>query len=687
MRNGAIVAVIIPAFNEEPSIGKVIAAIPEWVDDVIVVDNGSTDSTAEVARDHGARVVPEPQRGYGSACLAGIAALDNPDVVVFLDGDFSDHPEEMHLLVDPIASDLADMVIGSRIIGKRAPGALTLQALFGNWLSCMLLRWLWSVSYTDLGPFRAIRHETLKRLAMRDRNYGWTVEMQVKAAQRGVRVCEVPVSYRKRVGRSKISGTVKGVLGAGTKILSTIFRAAIGPLPDNTSADHTDRLIIFTRYPEPGKTKTRLIPALGPTGATELHRKMANRTLGTAKDFSARRTVSIEIRYEGGNERLMAGWLGGELAIRNQSGGGLGTRMHDSLTDAFEEDAHKVVIVGTDCPGMSADILEKAFNQLVEHDLVLGPAEDGGYYLVGMKTPTPRIFAGITWGADDVLRKTLETAKELGISTALLDKLADVDRPEDLHVWEQETGESATDTSMPKISVIIPTYNEADCVGEAIAAARKAAGAEIIVVDAGSHDNSVKKAEEAGVRVIAAPRGRGSQMNAGAVAAKGDILLFLHADTILPDNYDEHVLGALTGPDVVGGAFRLGISSQKASLRWIEKLANWRSKRLQMPYGDQAIFVRADVFSAMGGLPLVPIMEDFEFVRRLRHLGKITLVPATVLTSPRRWLELGVLRTTLLNRAIITAYFLGVSIHRIAGWHRSEWESRPDPSPRTPGRN
>jgi glycosyltransferase involved in cell wall biosynthesis len=196
MKKGLKIAVIIPAINEEPSIGKVIAAIPDWVDDVIVADNGSTDRTPEIAREAGARVIPESRRGYGSACLAAIAALDTPDVVVFLDGDFSDYPEEMPLLVDPIAGGAADMVIGSRTIGKREPGALTPQALFGNWLSCALIRWFWSVSYSDLGPFRAIRHETLKKLSMQDRDYGWTVEMQIKAAREGARILEVPVSYR-----------------------------------------------------------------------------------------------------------------------------------------------------------------------------------------------------------------------------------------------------------------------------------------------------------------------------------------------------------------------------------------------------------------------------------------------------------------------------------------------------------
>jgi len=226
MRNGAKVAVIIPALNEEQSIGKVVAAIPQWVDDVIVADNGSTDQTADVARAHGARIASEPRRGYGSACLAGLAVLNDPEVVVFLDGDFSDYPEEMARLVDPITSGEADMVIGSRVLGRREAGALTPQARFGNWLACTLIRFFWGVHYTDLGPFRAVQYSRLKHFSMRDRDYGWSVEMQIKAAREGIRVREVPVRYRPRIGKSKVAGTFKGVLGAGWKILFTIFRAA-----------------------------------------------------------------------------------------------------------------------------------------------------------------------------------------------------------------------------------------------------------------------------------------------------------------------------------------------------------------------------------------------------------------------------------------------------------------------------
>lgn len=229
MRDNSKVAVIIPALNEEAAIGGVVAAIPAWVDDIIVVDNGSTDGTAALAREAGARVIREPRRGYGAACLAGIVALTDPDIIVFMDGDGSDVPQEMALLVDPLVQDQADLVIGSRVLGARETGALTLQARFGNWLACRLIQLFWGKSYTDLGPFRAVRRRALSGLEMQDRDYGWTVEMQVKAVRRGLRVMETPVSYRRRIGASKISGTVRGVLGAGIKILYIIFREAFSP--------------------------------------------------------------------------------------------------------------------------------------------------------------------------------------------------------------------------------------------------------------------------------------------------------------------------------------------------------------------------------------------------------------------------------------------------------------------------
>ena len=221
-RNLHHIAVIIPALNEELSIGKVLDAIPGWVDDVVVADNGSTDGTRQEAERHGARVVYEPRKGYGVACLAAMATLSQPEVVVFLDGDYSDYPGEMDRLVDPILEGRADMVLGSRVLGDAQVGALLPQQRFGNWLSCTLIRAMWKHRYTDLGPFRAIRRDSLDRLGMADQNFGWTVEMQIKALRHGLRVEEAPVSYRPRIGESKVTGTVSGVFNAGVKILYTI---------------------------------------------------------------------------------------------------------------------------------------------------------------------------------------------------------------------------------------------------------------------------------------------------------------------------------------------------------------------------------------------------------------------------------------------------------------------------------
>ena len=229
MQNKPIIDVIIPAYNEEESIAKVVGDIPkDWVRDIVVCNNNSKDNTKQQASQAGATVVDQPKAGYGSACLKGmefIAAKEIlPDIIVFVDGDYSDHPEQLPEVVRPIIDEEMDMVIGSRVLGDLEKGAMMPQQIFGNWLATSLIKFFYAYHFTDLGPFRAIRYDRLMDINMIDPDFGWTVEMQVKAAKLKLKCKEVPVKYRKRIGVSKVSGTLKGTVLAGHKILWTIFK-------------------------------------------------------------------------------------------------------------------------------------------------------------------------------------------------------------------------------------------------------------------------------------------------------------------------------------------------------------------------------------------------------------------------------------------------------------------------------
>ena len=374
----------------------------------------------------------------------------------------------------------------------------------------------------------------------------------------------------------------------------------------------------------------------------------------------------------------MKNWLGPDFDYRSQGRGDLGLRMQRSFEDAFKAGATEAVIIGTDIPDITDVIIQKAFDALKLKNVVLGPAKDGGYYLIGLQKDSlsqaiPDLFTGINWGKDGVLNKTIEVVKGLGLNFSLLDELEDVDRLEDLSIWGRAHNLNKLEFLPKNISVIIPAINEADNIANTIESIGPGDKKEVIVVDGGSNDDTVGIAKSLGARVINSLPLRARQMNQGASEATGDVLLFLHADTRLPERFEEFVLNSFKQPGTVAGAFELRIDSDIPALRLIERLANWRSRCLKTPYGDQAIFILSLVFHQVGGFPDIPIMEDFELIRRLRKQGEIATLPVPVSTSPRRWQNLGILKTTLINQLVIATYFMGVAPEVIARrYHRSK---------------
>lgn len=436
-------------------------------------------------------------------------------------------------------------------------------------------------------------------------------------------------------------------------------------------------ILLFARYPVPGRAKTRLIPEIGPRNAALLHRRMAEHAVGVVRAALAPGDAEATVCCAGARPREFRAWLGEDLHYWTQPEGDLGTRMRRAVEAAFSRGAAGAILAGTDVPDLSADMLRRAIEGLRGHDVVLGPAADGGYYLIGVKRPIPELFAGMDWGTADVCRRTRDAIRRLGMTLVELPTLRDVDWPEDLAGLRGDSRFAGFFGGKETISVVIPTRNEAPSLGRTLEAALRADGVEVIVADGGSRDDTREIASEAGAAVLTVPGGRAAQMNAGAEAACGSLLLFLHADTLLPDGYADLVRLALEDPSAVAGAFRFRTDGFGIAIRLAERLANFRSAALRFPYGDQALFLEKRVFREAGGFPAQPIMEDFELVRRLRRRGRIVNLAEPVLVSARRWKRIGVLRTTFRNQCMIAGYLAGIDPARL---YRFYYGREQDPS-------
>ncbi len=424
------------------------------------------------------------------------------------------------------------------------------------------------------------------------------------------------------------------------------------------------RLILFTRHPVPGKVKTRLIPTLGAEGAAALQRRLLLRTFRAALGACAASGAELEIRFDGGDAKAFQSWLGDGFVSRPQGDGDLGQRMARAFEDSFQEGSQGTVIIGSDCPELTSDRLTAAFERLALATVVFGQAYDGGYYLIGLTRFIPELFEGIPWGTETVLADSKRALAPRNITPALLEPLPDLDVPEDFQDWQRLI--ESEEGGPQRVSVIIPALNEAEHIAATLESVRCDNPHEVFVVDGGSTDDTTQRARTAGARVVESSPGRAWQMNAGAARATGNLLLFLHADTVLPDNWARVVQETLGQPGIVAGAFGFRIDAGFAGKWFVEWTTNLRSRWWQLPYGDQGLFLRRSAFEELGGFADVAIMEDYEFVRRLRRRGRIVTLSQKAITSGRRWKRLGFLRATWINKRMVAGYHLGQPAAKLA---------------------
>lgn len=440
----AACTIIMPALNEEAVVGNQVRAIRESMAlcalplrEIIVVDNGSDDRTAEVARLAGARVVREPERGYGAACLAGALAANNADVLLFMDADGSDDLDGAANVARTLLAGEARLCVGSRTRGLVDPGALTPQQRVGNAVATVLMRALYRLQVSDLSPVKAIRRADLLHLDPQERAYGWTTELLVKAARAQYHVVETPINCHRRMGGvSKVSGNRRAAARAGLAILATIARYARWQ-PNrcpNTQARHSrDMLAIVAKYPLPGAVKTRLGASIGHDNAARLYRSFLLDLRERFEAVASRDGYTLCWACAPSLPSLLP-IIGADALVLPQRGEDFATRLRNITLDAAAHGYERIVILGSDSPQAPGDIVAKAFKTLDTHDVALGPADDGGYYLIALRLcPEPQdLFSGIRMSTPAVLEETLDRARKSQLSVALLEPTFDVDTAADL---------------------------------------------------------------------------------------------------------------------------------------------------------------------------------------------------------------------------------------------------------------
>lgn len=441
----------------------------------------------------------------------------------------------------------------------------------------------------------------------------------------------------------------------------------------NQGPTEPNRVIVFSRLPQSGLTKTRMIESLGADRAADLQHALTSLTLSVVDKFRSMSPCDLEVRFAGGDKSQMRKAFGHDRYYLPQIGENLGERLVDAFASAFANGAKRIVAIGSDCPDINPEILQDAIESLAKADVVVGPAIDGGYYLIGLSSNRPEIFESIDWANDNVRQQTIQNAKRSNCKVHQLRTLSDVDNPEDLVHCRRYPDQFKR--VLPKsrdglLSIIIPTLNEAKRIDQTLARVIQTPNVEVVVADGGSSDDTIAIARSMGAAVVSANRGRGRQMNAAAAIAGGDALLFLHADTELPESFDQNIRATLAR-GAIAGAFSLRIDGDRLGLRMIERAVNLRSRFLNRPYGDQGLFVASSWFYQVGGFPNWPLMEDVELCRRLRRRGTIAMANATVKTSARRWSQLGLVKTTVVNQVCIAGYWCGVKPETLHHWYRS----------------